>query len=393
MRHLGGQSVTAVQWPESVLPLGRGSTGAAVLDIRRRLASAGSGTVAGVPDVFDEGLVRAVRSFQQGRGLSATGEVDRATFAHLEEARWRLGDRLLWFVAEQPFTGDDVVGLQGTLLELGFDVGRVDGVFETRTDTCLREFQRNLGLPADGICGPATFKAFRRLARPRVTGGRPDALRDIEMLHQAGPALAGKVVVLDPGHGGADTGNRGWGLVESHLALDLATRIAGRLKAVGVTAYRTRGELAVDEVLDEVARADFANDTTADLVVSLHVDTHPDPSAEGIATFFYGSPTRGSFSTTGERFAGLVQRELVARTRLRDDRTHAKTWDLLRYTRMPAIRIEAGYLSSPTDSQLLATEAGRDTIAEAVVVAVQRVYLPADADAPTGMLRLSELAG
>jgi N-acetylmuramoyl-L-alanine amidase len=319
--------------------------------------------------------------------------VDAATFTHLEEARWRLGDRLLWFVAEQPFTGDDVLGLQTRLLEFGFAVGRVDGVFRQNTDECLREFQRDLGLPGDGICGPATFTALRRLSRPRVTGGRPDALRDIELLHRAGPALAGKVVVLDPGHGGADPGNRGWGLVESDLTLDLAVLIAGKLKAVGVTAYRTRGELASDEVLDDVSRARFANETTADLVVSLHADAHPDPHAEGVATFYYGSPTRGSVSTTGERFAGIVQRELVARTRLRDNHTHAKTWDLLRYTRMPAIRIEAGYLSSPQDSHYLSTELGRETVAEAVVVAVQRVYLPADADAPTGMMRLSELAG
>ncbi len=380
--------------PGPVLVLRRGDHGPAVLDLRDRLTAAGTTAAPGNPsELFDEGLARAVRSFQQERGLSATGEVDPVTNAHLEEARWRLGDRLLWFVADQPFTGDDVVGLQARLLEFGFDVGRVDGVFRHRTETCLREFQRNLGFPPDGICGPATFKALRRLSRPRVTGGRPDALRDIEVLHQAGPALAGKVVVLDPGHGGADRGHRGWGLVESDLTLDLAARIRGRLRAVGVTAYLTRGELADDEVLDEAARARFANDTTADLVVSLHLDSHPDPHAEGVATFYYGSPTRGSFSTTGERFAGLVQRELVARTRLRDDRTHAKTWDLLRYTRMPAIRVEAGYLSSPEDSRLLATDTGRDTVADAVVVAVQRVYLPADADAPTGMLRLSELAG
>lgn len=375
-------------------PLTIGDRGSAVVDIRQRLAAAGIAVPGRGPgEVYDDSLALAVRSFQQERGLSATGEVDAATFTHLEEARWRLGDRLLWFVAEQPLTGDDVLGLQTRLLEFGFPVGRVDGVFRENTDECLREFQRNLGLPGDGICGPATFIALRRLSRPRVTGGRPDALRDIEVLHRAGPALAGKIVVLDPGHGGADQGNRGWGLVESELTLQLAVLIAGKLKAVGVTAYPTRGELAADEVLDDVSRARFANATTADLVVSLHADAHPDPHAGGVATFYFGSPTRGSVSTTGERFAGIVQRELVARTRLRDDHTHAKTWDLLRYTRMPAIRIEVGYLSNPEDSRYLSTDLGLDTVAEAVVVAVQRVYLPADADAPTGMMRLSELAG
>ena len=87
-----------------------------------------------------------------------------------------------------------------------------------------------------------------------------------------------------------------------------------------------------------------------------------------------------------------VQREIVARTDLTDCRTHAKTWDLLRRTRMPAVRIEIGYLTSPRDAARLADPGFRDVVAEAIVVAVQRLYLPAEDDAPTGTLRLPELA-
>ena len=51
----------------------------------------------------------------------------------------------------------------------------------------------------------------------------------------------------------------------------------------------------------------------------------------------------------GERLANLVQREIVVRTGMRDCRIHAKTWELLRLTRMPAVRVEMGYLTSPGD--------------------------------------------
>ena len=98
-------------------------------------------------------------------------------------------------------------------------------------------------------------------------------------------------------------------------------------------------------------------------------------------------------SAAGERFAGLVQREIVARTDLRDCRTHAKTWDLLRYTRMPAVRIELGYVTNPDDAARLGDPDFRDVVAEAIVVAVQRLYLPSELDSPTGVLRLSHLTG
>jgi N-acetylmuramoyl-L-alanine amidase len=93
----------------------------------------------------------------------------------------------------------------------------------------------------------------------------------------------------------------------------------------------------------------------------------------------------------GERFADLVQREVCARTDLVDLRTHPKTWDLLRRTRMPAVRIELGYLTNPSDAARLSDPAFRDVLAEAIVAAVQRLYLPPDEDADTGVLRIPGL--
>jgi N-acetylmuramoyl-L-alanine amidase len=69
---------------------------------------------------------------------------------------------------------------------------------------------------------------------------------------------------------------------------------------------------------------------------------------------------------------------------------HAKNWDLLRRTRMPAVRVEVGYLTNPGDALRLADPAFRDVLAEAVAAAVQRLYLPEDADAQTGALRIPE---
>ncbi len=379
-----------------------GSSGPLVAEIRARLAHLGLiDTPAVVADqagqapaeVFDADLDRAVRHFQQQRGTSVDGTVGPQTWRLLDEARWSLGDRVLQYVVGHPAAGDDVAALQQRLLDMGFDVGHADGIFGRHTDHALREFQRNVGLPPDGTCGPATFKALDRLNRT-VTGGAPHAMREAETIRTRGPALVGKIIVIDPGHGGSDPGHTGHGLTEDAVATDLAARIEGRLVALGVSAYLTRGLLSADDSgPDDTQRAAFANTTRADLLISLHCDGSKDPAASGVATYYYGVAGGGAHSAVGEEFASLMQREIVARTDLLNCRTHGKMWDILRRTRMPAVRLDLGYLSHAGDAARLADPAFRDTVAEAVAVAVQRLYLPPDDDHPTGVLRLPELVG
>src|SRR4051794_9208369 len=180
----------------------RGDRGPAVAEIRDRLARLAlvdTGVDTGV-DVFDDELDRAVRAFQQQRGLSVDGIVGPETYRVLDEARWRLGDRLLTFIPGSVLSGDDVHTLQQRLLDLGFKVGKIDGRYGERTERAVRDFQRNVDVPADGTCGPATLKALSRLA-PMVRGGRPNALRAEERLRRDGPQLTGKVVVIDPSVG------------------------------------------------------------------------------------------------------------------------------------------------------------------------------------------------
>ncbi|GAC1327633.1 MAG: N-acetylmuramoyl-L-alanine amidase [Mycobacteriales bacterium] len=375
----------------------RGDRGPAVADIRATLRGLGmlapehAVETAGHADFgraeYDESCERAVRNFQQHRGLTVDGIVGRATYRALEEARWRLGDRVLTLRGGAPYAGDDVVALQERLLGLGFDAGRADAVFGPKTASALREFQRNYGLVADGTCGPLTLKALGRLRRA-VAGGSPQALREAEILHRAGPTLVGKTVVIDAGHGAHDSGNVAGELTEAALVADLAGRLEGRLAAAGVTALPTHGP---GRAPSDAERAAIANAADADLLLSLHIDAATSASCQGVASFYYGTPGQAG-SAMGERLAGLVQRELVARTDLADCRYHPKTWDLLRWTRMPAVRIDLGYLSNPSDRVRLAAPEFRDVVAEALLIAVQRLYLPTDQDLGTGVMRLPALA-
>ena len=367
-----------------------GDSGPAAAEVRAALGRLGLLPDADTGDTYDREAERAVRAFQQARGLTADGRVGEETWRELEAARWRLGDRVLYLADPEPLYGDDVRHLQERLLEMGYDVGRPDGEFGRRTSVALAQFQREAGLVPDGTFGEQTLHALRRLGR-KVTGGRPQFLRESEMLRASGPALTGKTIVIDPGHGGEDLGvtvsdgSLVWS--EAQLAYDLATRLEQRLAAVGVRVHLTRGP---HTGYPDDARAKFANDLDADLLISLHLDGHHNPEANGVATYHFGT-SNGVTSTVGERLAGLVQREIVARTGLLDCRTHAKTWQLLRLTRMPAVRVEVCYLTSPHDRARIAKPEFRNTIAEAIIAGVQRLYLPREADVATGTFDVGAL--
>ena len=137
-------------------------------------------------------------------------------------------------------------------------------------------------------------------------------------------------------------------------------------------------------------RAAFANETGADLFLSLHIDANASPLAEGIACFHYGTPN-GTTSTVGEALAGLIQRELTARTGMRDCRTHPRTWEPLRMTRCPAVRIEVGYLTNARDRARLSDPAFRDLVAESILIAVKRLYLLGENDQPTGTFTFGDI--
>jgi N-acetylmuramoyl-L-alanine amidase len=375
---------------DSMQPLRLGDRGPAVADVQVSLRILGllpedvpmDGESLEAAE-FDAATEHAVRHFQQVRGLSVDGRVGEETYRALSEARWSLGDRLLRFDPDRPMRGDDVTSLQERLLELGYDAGRADGILGPETELGLRAFQRDYGLTSDGTCGPATLRALRQLGR-KVTGGRPQLLRQSASLVDSGPHLIGRRIVVDPGHGGEEAGFTHGETTEADLVFDLASRIEGRLAAAGAMVFLTHGRQQ-NPTLGE--RTAFANDADADLFISLHMDSHGSEHARGVASYYYGTGS-GVSSTVGEQFANLVRREVIARTGMLDLGSHSKTWDLLRMTRMPAVRLDCGYLSHPVDRLLLLDARLRSAIAQAILAAVQRLYLPAEADMPTGTFTL-----
>lgn len=320
-----------------------------------------------------------MRQFQQERGIAVDGVVGPQTYRRLEEARWRLGDRVLQYLPGHAMVGDDVLALQERLITLGFSPGRPDGIFGRNTDHAVREFQLNTGLPTDGTAGPETFRAFARLTRT-VGSGASSLLREQQVFDGLRTGVTHKVVLIDAGPDQLKRGHTGGGLTEQDIAADVAARVEGRLAALGTTVLVTGPARSGHTSFDEAQRAAIANDVGADVVLSLHCDSHHDPRANGVAAFYFGTVGGANESVAGHALATLLLEEIASRSSALTCGAHPKTWELLRLTRMPTVHLDLGYLTNPEDAARLGDPAGRDSIARALTAALIRFFAPPPTD-------------
>jgi len=152
------------------------------------------------PGVYDDDTTAAVVSFQTERGLRIDGICGTQTWSTIVEAGYRLGDRRL-YQRKPMIRGDDIADLQRRLGALGFDAGKVDGIFGPDTAGALADLQRNSGLTVDGIFGPDELLVLERL------GHRGDGLvaelRELASLRWAARSLEHLRVVVGE-RGGLD---------------------------------------------------------------------------------------------------------------------------------------------------------------------------------------------
>lgn len=346
--------------------LSRGARGEAVRDIQARLAGLGYRIDAREHGEFGVTTEQGVREFQQRRRLMVDGKVGDDTWNELVEAGFSLGDRVL-YLRYPYYRGDDVRGLQASLNLLGFDAGREDGILGERTERAVLQFQRNVGLPPDGIVGATTVDALRRL-RPVGPGpGRAD-VREAEALRRLSASLEGARIAIDPGHGPGDTGDVGpAGTLESEATFWLATALVEELRARGAAPFLLR---AAGTNPSAAERARSANDAGAEILIAVHLNAHADPAAEGASTFYYGREDWSS--QAGHRLAESIQEAMTQRLGLKDLRTHPKSLPILRETQMPAVHVEPCFITNGREEAIIREEAFQNDLAKAITDAVER---------------------
>jgi N-acetylmuramoyl-L-alanine amidase len=229
----------------------------------------------------------------------------------------------------------------------------------------------------------------------QVMHGQPcvhslDAEKTLQPLSEPAVISApGKTIVLDPGHGGADSGTRGArGEREKDFTLDWALRTERLLTNAGwrvVLTRRTDADIPLNE------RVEIADRAHGDLFISLHFNSaapHSGPS--GIETYYLtpaGEPStlsRGysddvrvafpnnAFDRANTQFAAKLHRELLNETHALDGGIrHARFMGVLRTQNRPAILIEGGYLSNPAEMSQIASARYRQTLAEAIAAGLK----------------------
>jgi N-acetylmuramoyl-L-alanine amidase len=216
-----------------------------------------------------------------------------------------------------------------------------------------------------------------------------------------------RTIVLDPGHGGSETGAKGpLGTEEKELTLQIALELRERLaQRLGVKVLLTRTE-DVDLALDE--RAALANQNKADLFVSIHLNSSPRGGARGAETYLLslqasdqraastaelenlGAPTPGAEDldpglqlilwdlaqsqhlAASQRLAAVIQEELNAELELTDRGVKQAPFRVLMGAAMPAVLVELGFISTREEEERLRTPAYRAELAEALVRAIGR---------------------
>jgi len=187
--------------------------------------------------------------------------------------------------------------------------------------------------------------------------------------------LAGKKIMVDPGHGGKDSGARGSVLMEKDVNLDMARRTVLGLAAMGARPFLTRD---ADFFVDLYARPRMANTLPADLFVSIHCNASGSRWAgSGTGTYYHRLRSKA--------LAIVMQDTLVPALRSRDYGVHCENFCVTRETQMTAILIETLFIDNRAEEKLLGQPEFRQRVADGVCEGLRR-YLEGTKSVPPAML-------
>jgi N-acetylmuramoyl-L-alanine amidase len=165
-------------------------------------------------------------------------------------------------------------------------------------------------------------------------------------------------VVVDAGHGGQDPGTTAAdGIYEKDINLRVAAKVARLLEERGVGVIMTRWQ---DRFIELEERAAIANQHNADLFVSIHADSAPNPSLEGFTVYV----ARGA-SPDSRQAAQAIHRSMSA-TGSDSHGIREQDYRVLVQTTCPAVLVELGYLSNAADARRLQDNAFQNRLAQAI---------------------------
>lgn len=174
-----------------------------------------------------------------------------------------------------------------------------------------------------------------------------------------------KTVVIDPGHGGYDAGSVGInGTIEKNATLSISLKLGAILEKKGFNVVYTRESDKVtwpsDNKKDLAARAAIANEVSADIFISIHLNTFHMEEVRGTETYY------NKVSIEGKKIAELIQKQIVNDVKLKDRGAQPGNFSVLKKVTAPAVLIELGYISNRSEESLLNSISYQNKISGAI---------------------------
>ncbi|OJH18626.1 N-acetylmuramoyl-L-alanine amidase CwlD [Heyndrickxia sp. FSL K6-6286] len=192
--------------------------------------------------------------------------------------------------------------------------------------------------------------------------------------------LSGKVIILDPGHGGPDGGAGDEDALEKDIALSISKKIKEYLQEQGALVMMTReddSDLADPEtkgisrrkVEDLRTRLDMINESEADLYLSIHLNSIPSPRWSGAQTFY--SP----HIIENKRLAKFIQSELIRNLENTDREAKLlKNIYIVKNAKKPGALVEVGFLSNPTERENLKSDKYQEKVSASIYNGIMRYF-------------------
>jgi len=332
--------------------------GPSIRQAQERLNILGANPRLATDGIFGPLTEAAVIAFQRSRGLAQSGVIGvvtwNALFANevpsLPPPPLPPPPASVWppypgVALRRGMSGPSIRQVQERLNELGANPRlSTDGVFGPLTEAAVIAFQRSRGLNSDGVVGPITWNAlFLRNPLP--------------------PPSAVRTIVIDPGHGGYDSGAVFGTRMEKNDNLRLSLAVQRLLQAQGQRVIMTR---STDVFVPLAERSAIANRNGANLFISIHRNASTNTAANGVENFVF---TTAPASTA--QAAQTVLNEVVAAGVQSNRGVKRGNFAVLRNTNAPAMLLEMNFITNARDNQLF--DQNLETYAAAIARGAMRV--------------------
>lgn len=190
----------------------------------------------------------------------------------------------------------------------------------------------------------------------------------LRLVNTSGSPLAGRIIIIDPGHGGKDPGAVSSNAVEKAIVFNTASKLQKKLEAAGAVVKMTRTGDTYPSLEDRVA---FAKKNNGEIFISIHANS-ASPSANGTETYY--SKSANDNEKEDYALAKFINDEIVKNAKMNNRGVKREDFYVIRNLYIPAVLIELGFVTNSADREKLTNDAYVDVFAQSIYNGITKYY-------------------